>query len=62
MNYEAYVPGLELFGWSGLYIEASGDFPALAERYATRDDVLTVQAIVTPANVNGLFAAAVPSP
>jgi len=44
-------------GWSGLFIEGDDDaFARLADRYAGRSPVIAAQAMVTPANVEALFA------
>lgn len=47
----------EVFGWSGLYIEG-GDarYTLLERKYRARPRVRTLQAMVTPANVEELFA------
>jgi hypothetical protein len=46
----------EVLGWSGLYIEADAEFFAgLYERLVNRPDLATVQAMVTPENVQQLF-------
>jgi hypothetical protein len=43
--------------WSGLFIEgASESFDELAAKYQSRDGVTTLQALVTPQNVEELFA------
>lgn len=47
----------ETFGWSGLYIEAGEQRYRLLERkYRSRPRVRTLQAMVTPENVESLFA------
>jgi len=46
----------DLLGWGGLYIEGSAaSFAALERRYRPRPDVTTVNALVTPDNVEALF-------
>jgi hypothetical protein len=50
----------ELAGWDGLFIEAAPEtYHELSERYAANERVQTVEAFVTPANVEQLFADAV---
>ena len=47
----------QVAGWDGLFIEAEPDLHReLAERYAANARVQTVQALVTPGNVEQLFA------
>ncbi len=49
----------EVLGWSGLFIEAdSGSFGQLASRYRDRPSVATVQAEVTPDNIDHLLRGA----
>lgn len=49
----------EVLGWSGVYFEPDpATFPALEARYANRPDVVTVQAMITPADVDEQFTAA----
>ena len=49
----------DVFGWSGLFIEADDAwFAALEAKYRHSPHVRTVRALVTPSNVNDLFAAA----
>jgi hypothetical protein len=44
-------------GWGGLFVEGGdAEFAGLAHRYAGRPAVTAVQAMVTPANVEDLFA------
>ncbi len=44
-------------GWGGLYIEGGGEsFARLQRRYAPRADVTTLRSLVTPENVQALFA------
>jgi len=50
---------MEVLGWSGVYFEpVPKAFARLSERLASRKDVLTIQAFVTPENAGGLFAQA----
>jgi glycosyltransferase involved in cell wall biosynthesis len=47
----------DVAGWNGLFIEADPDMHrGLSDRYAANDRVQTVHALVTPANVEQLFA------
>ncbi|MGD1067429.1 MAG: hypothetical protein ABR975_11485, partial [Vulcanimicrobiaceae bacterium] len=47
------------YHWHGLYIEgASSLYEGLRQRYAVREDVRCVQAMITAENIAGLFAAA----
>ena len=49
----------DIFGWSGLFIEADdGMFPKLETKYRPNDRVVTTHAAVTTGNVESLFAAA----
>jgi hypothetical protein len=49
----------EVLGWSGVYFESDrGPFEALAQRLSNRPDIAVAQQVVTPANINDLFAAA----
>ena len=49
----------EVLGWSGVYFEPDpATFPALEARYGSRPDVVTVQATITPADVDERFTAA----
>ena len=46
----------EILGWSGVYIEADGEFFArLDARLANRPDLKTIRTLVTPDNVEALF-------
>lgn len=47
----------DVLGWSGLLMDGGdAEIAGLAHRYAANDRVATAQAIVTPANVEELFA------
>ena len=49
----------EVLGWSGLFMEAaSGPFSLLQQRFRDRPSVTTLQAAVTPQNVNDLIRSA----
>ena len=46
----------EVLGWRGLFIEPSDDYLAVERRWAGRPQVRTARSLVTPENVNVLFA------
>ena len=47
----------DVLGWGGLYIEAGDErFAQLQQKYRPNARVVTVQSMVTPANVEALFA------
>lgn len=49
----------DVLGWEGLFIEPDeGAYPGLAAKYATAEGIRTVNAAVTPDNVEELFAQA----
>ena len=49
----------DVLGWSGLFMEGSGThYSGLQRKYANRDAVATVQAVVRPDTINALFRAA----
>jgi hypothetical protein len=50
---------MEVLGWSGVYFEPVPEvFTRLSERFASRTDVLAIQAFLTPENASDLFAQA----